>query len=151
MAPPPPPPKRPPPIPVHEMVTPPSLPARRHSDPWVYPPPPPPPDHSISENTKVWLTLGRTVVVITAVFCAGWVANERVTQVLHRQDRMDEKLTQVLTKHDLAEMETRVERRLLERFASRSVRANCPVLTVRGQSHKPCEIVGLTSPHEDLE
>lgn len=102
----------------------------------------------ISESTKIAFTLGRTVAIIAAVFWAGWIANAKVTEVLTRQEAIDKKLIEVLTKKDLGEAEMRVERRLLDRFASRDLIASCPVFTVRGRTHKPCTILGLTEPRE---
>ncbi len=104
--------------------------------------------HVLSENTKFAFTIGRTVGLAGALVWAGWMAKSQVGEVLERQDRMDAKLAQVLTKSDLAEAEMRIEARLLRRFSSRDVIASCPVLTFKGQSHKPCEILGLTDPKE---
>lgn len=111
---------------------------------------PSPPEHHLSETTKIAFTLGRTVAIVGAVFYAGWIANTKVGEVLGRQAQLESQLhtglVNMLTKSDLAEMEARVERHLVDRLSSRGIIASCPVLTVRGQSHKPCEILGLTEP-----
>lgn len=150
-------------IPVHEMRsgdTPEELPTQpawrgrtqgHHTPPpFVYSPLPEAPHH-LSENTKVLFTLGRTIVTVASVFVAGWFANSKVGEVLNRQDRMDQRLGEVLTKRDLAEAEMRIERRLLDRLNSRGVLVSCPVLTVRGQTHKPCDFLGLTETRQQEE
>lgn len=105
-------------------------------------------EHHISESTKFAFTIGRSVVFAAAIFWAGWNANQKVNEMLRRQERAEQALSSMVTLKDLALMEAKIEKHLLDRFASRNVIASCPVLTVRGQSYKPCLILGLTEPRE---
>ena len=98
----------------------------------------------IKHLSNSWKGVIAVGVVISSIFTTGVGLGMKINDVLTKQAAIDLKLTSVLTKKDLAEAEMRVEARVLRRFASREVYANCPVLSVRGQSHKPCPIEGLT-------
>jgi hypothetical protein len=103
----------------------------------------------ITEHTMFAFTVGRTVAFALAVFWGGWTAHHKVNEVLSRQARTEQALLAMLTKADLADVEARIEKHVIQRLTSRNVVVSCPVLTVRGQSYKSCPIIGLAPPQEE--